>query len=322
MLDSGVNLFDALKLSCGNWSFCEDILNSIAQGNSLSESLSKLPFVVNDTVIDFVRVSEQRGDLSGGLKRASFFLENKDRFRKKLIGALSYPAFIVMVSFVALFILISVLLPSFSTIYADAGIELPLISMAAIRFGEFIFNNLHFIFIFFLCSALALFRYSRTDKGRLFVDHVLFRLPLIGKIRREMILSRFFDNFCQAVKAGISVTDALFMSGSVLGSPIYKESIMESVSMVRSGAKLSHSLNSRLFPSLALSLIAVGESSAKLDMVFGELKSYFEEIAESKVKLFSGLIEPISTLVVGAVVGIIVFAMFMPMIKLMSTMSF
>ena len=154
------------------------------------------------------------------------------------------------------------------------------------------------------------------------LDKVLFKLPFIGNLRREMIVSRFFDNFCQAIKAGITVPDSLFMSSNVLGSPLYKEKISESIALVETGSKLSQVLDQKLFPTLALNLIAVGENTAKLDLVFEELKNYFEEIVERKVKLFSSLIEPISTLVVGAVVGIIVFAMFMPMISLIENMAF
>jgi len=320
MLGSGLGLIDAVRLSTRNHVGLEGVLSGITRGERLSDALERLPLDIDRSAIGLIRAGEERGDLSGGLKRASYMLESKDRFQKRIVSALSYPIFVTALSFVALMVITVVLVPAFESVYSGMDIQMPLVSRLISFFGRFILNFYPAILLTLLILTVVLDRARRTERGGRLADAILLSLPVIGPIRREMMISRFFDNLCQSIKAGICIPDALVSACYAVGSPICRDRIMRSVSAVSEGVKLSLALDTGFVPRLALSLVEAGESTANLDVVFDELKCFYEETVERKIKVLSSMIEPISTLVVGCVVAIIVLSMFMPMIKLINSM--
>jgi type IV pilus assembly protein PilC len=245
-----------------------------------------------------------------GLKRACQYMEKNESFRKKILGALVYPAFVLILCFVSLFILVSVLLPSFAGIFRSIGVELPFIS-------RFILDSGRFLPVFMvLLAALGyrVFTYIMSDKG--------FRFPVIGKMRLKMITASFFSSMSESLSAGMSVMDSITLSAGLVNSPTCKEKLEGCIKLVYDGNGLSESLQATgLFDDTDISLVSAGQNSSSLDRVFTELAEMRSEEIENDLKTFTSLVEPISTLATGLVVGVIVFAMFMPIIKLINTLG-
>ncbi len=232
------------------------------------------------------------------------------KLQKKIAGALVYPAFVLTLCFISLFILVSVLLPSFAGIFRSIGIELPLISRFILDSGRF----LPLFMIIIATLAYFAFRYVMSDRG--------FRFPIIGRMRSKMIAASFFGSMGEALSSGMSIMDSLMLSAGLVNSPMYKEKLEECIKLVYDGNGLSDSLQTTgLFDDTDISLISAGQHSSSLDRVFGELAEMHSEEIENDMKTFTSLVEPVSTLATGLVVGLIVFAMFMPIIKLINALG-
>lgn len=322
MLDSGLSLSDATVLSSRNKPCLDAIRHGIEQGEPFSRALKCSYPNMDNMAVSFIEMGERTGDLSKGIIKAARFIENKDRFRKKMIGSLTYPIVTILLSFTALLFLISVLLPAFENIYSEMELNLPLISRLVAGTGRFMVNNAAYILLLSLAAAYLIVRFCRTPDGAIKVDRLMLKAPFVGSARSEFMIARLFDNLYQSVSSGMSVPDSLAMSGRALGSPVYRNSLIKTERDVRAGKSLSGSLSKEIFPELSLDLIAAGEATAKLDLIFAELRDHYEENIERRTKVILNLVEPISTLVVGAVVAIIVLAMFMPMINLVNLMTF
>jgi type IV pilus assembly protein PilC len=307
LMGAGASISGALDLAARS-DYFKAIAEKVKSGGSFSGALETDVFP--PAVIGIISVAESSGSLSTGLARACGYLEKKDSFRKKIIGALIYPAFVFLLCCASLIILMSVLLPSFAGIYRSVGVALPPISRFILDLGGF-FPLMTAIFIILL---YFLIRYLFSDRG--------FKFPVIGRFRAKLVMASFFNSMAESLSSGMSLLDSLSLSTGLVNSVLFKEKLLASNKQVSEGNALSESLNNTgLFEETAISLISAGEHSSSLDKVFSQLAGLYEEETENSLKTFSSLVEPASTLATGLVVGFIVFAMFMPIIKLINVLG-
>ncbi|MFH1710478.1 MAG: type II secretion system F family protein [bacterium] len=307
LTEAGLPVSGALD-SAARGDYFKGIAQAVKSGGLLSAALDADVFP--PAVIGIISVSERSGKLSSGLSRACQYLEKKEAFKKKVVGALLYPAFVLAFCCVSIFILASVLLPSFAGIFQAAGATLPPLSRFILNAGEY----LPLTAVALLILSYFAVRYAASDAG--------FKVPVIGRFRSKLVLASFFNSMAASLSSGISVVDSLALSSNLTGSEYYKEKLLASLKAVSDGNALSESLHGTgLFDETPLSLISVGERSSSLDKVFSQLSNLYEEEIENALKTFSSLVEPVSTLATGLVVGIIVFAMFMPIIKLIGVLG-
>jgi len=307
LMAAGVSVSAALDMTASSDCF-KVIAEKVKSGGSLSEALDADVFP--PAVIGIISVSEKNGALSSGLARACIYLEKDETFKKKIIGSLIYPAFILTLCCASIFILVSVLLPSFAGIYQSVGAKMPALSRIILDSGRYF----PLIIVLAITSTYFFIKYLMGDKG--------FGFPVIGKFRSKVISASFFNSMSESLSSGMNLIDALSLSAGILSSKLFKEKLAASIRAVSEGEPLSGALRiSVLFDDTVLSLISAGERSSSLEKVFSQLSIMYEEEIESGLKTFTNLIEPASTLATGVVVGIIVFAMFMPIIKLISVLG-
>jgi len=307
LMAAGVSVSAALDLAASSDCF-KVIAEKVKSGGSLSEALDANVFP--PAVIGIISVSEKNGALASGLSRACIYLEKNETFKKKIIGSLIYPAFVLTLCCASIFILVSVLLPSFAGIYQSIGAKMPFLSRMILDSGRYfpLIMVLVPVFIYLFVKHLT------GDKG--------FGFPVIGKFRSKILLASFFNSMSESLSSGMNLIDALSLSAGIMSSKLFKKKLAASIRAVSEGEPLSGALRiSGLFDDTVLSLISAGECSSSLDKVFSQLSIMYEEEIESSLKTFTTLIEPASTLATGVVVGIIVFAMFMPIIKLISVLG-
>jgi len=307
LITAGVPVSSALDLAANSDHF-KVIAEKVKSGGSLSDALD--PAIFPSAVIGMISVSEKNGTLAAGISRACGYMEKKATLRKKIIGSLIYPFFVLTLCCVSIFILVSILLPSFAGIYQSIGAKMPVLSRIILDSGKY----LPLIIVLVIASAYFFIKYLMGDKG--------FGFPVIGKFRAKILSASFFNAMAESTLSGMNVIDALSLSASLMNSKLFKEKLSLSIKAVTEGEPLSASLHiSGLFDDTSLSLISAGERSSSLDKVFSQLSIMYEEEIENSLKTFTNLIEPASTLATGVVVGIIVFAMFMPIIKLISVLG-
>jgi type II secretory pathway component PulF len=304
---AGMPLSAALDSAASSDHF-KAIAEKVKSGGPFSAALDADIFP--PSVIGILSVSEKSGALPMGLKKACQYMEKNESFKKKIAGSLVYPAFVLILCFVSLFVLVSVLLPSFAGIFRSMGIELPFISRFILDSGKFIPL---FTIILAILAYLA-FRYIMSDKG--------FRFPVVGGMRSKMIAASFFSSMGESLSSGMSLIDSLTLSAGLVNSVMCREKLEGCIKLVYDGNSLSESLQTAgLFDGTDISLISAGQLSSSLDRVFAQLAEMRSEEIENDLKTFSGLVEPISTLATGLVVGAIIFAMFMPILKLISALG-
>lgn len=307
LMEAGIPLSSVLDSTAQAGPF-RSIAEKVKGGGSFSGALDQDIFP--PAVIGIISVSEMNGALSSGLSRACQYLEKKETFRKKIAASLLYPAFILLLCCASIFILVSVLLPSFAQIFQSIGTTLPPLS-------RFILVSARYFPIAAVISAIAIYvaaRYSLSDRG--------FNLPVVGGARKKLVLASFCGSMAESLSSGMNIIDSLSLSAGLVNSPLYKEKLLASKGLVSAGNGLSGSLRGTgLFNEIYLSLISAGEHSSSLGSVFSRLSVLYEEEIESDLKTFASLVEPASTLVTGLVVGVIVFAMFMPIVKLINVLG-
>lgn len=304
LLNAGIPLAKALYMSNAP----VEVSDMIRSGRSFTDSLDTSVFPAS--VIAIISVGESSGNIAESINKACDHMEKRDSFRKKLVGSLIYPAFVLSLCIAAIFILTSLLLPSFAGIFAGLGVSLPPLS----RFMMSAAGYLPILCLFMTISAVLFGKFLMSDRG--------LTLPLIGSFRQKLTITTFFATMAESLSSGMNIVDSLELASKVSASKYFKVKYSAIALSVTEGDSLAGAFKaSGLFDEMVLLLVSAGEQASSLDKVFGQLTGIYEEDIENNIKTASSLVEPIATLAAGLVVGVIVFAMFLPIIKLIGILG-
>ena len=283
----------------------------IKSGAPFSQAVSNYPAIFSEVLISLIRVGESGGILAETIARAVAYLEEKSVLKDKIKAALAYPVLVLMVSFLTLIFLITGLLPIFDSIFKDLGIRLPLITSLVIGFGELVIS------FWYVIIGILIFLWFLL-RGHI-SENLWFKLPLI----KQVVLTRTLRTLGRLLEGSVPILSALKIAAATSGSQIYKKAFEKIKGEVEAGEKLASALNRfELFPEMVVQMVAAGESSGTLSEMLLETAEYYEKEAERQVKILASLIEPAATLGVGIVVGIIVMAMFLPLLKVASSLAY
>ena len=290
----------------------QSLVDDISNGVSFSAALGRRPEVFPDIFISIVRAGEASGVLESGLGRAASYFATKDELRKKIIGSLTYPALVLVLSLFSMVFVGVYLIPMMSGVFSSLGLEMPFLTRAIGRIGS-VFLDYWYILILILIVTVYL-------AGRRAWN--LLNIPIIGPVTRMVVLQRVSETLAALLGAGVSLVPALSITSASSGSVVYKKKIDEAIESIQNGQKLSCALkDSSLFPPAYCEMVNVGESSGRLKEVFEDLSGYYGRDVEAKIKSAVSLVEPASTVLVGAVVGLIVFSMFLPIVGMLDKLA-
>lgn len=328
MLSTGLTIIDALEnlaLQTENLGFKETIsemLRDIEGGASLSAALSRHKEIFDEIYISLVKTGEAAGTLDKTLKRLAESLEKERDFKGKIKGAMLYPV-IVSVAMVGVAVLmLVVVIPKISAVYEEAGAVLPLPTLLMIGLSKLITTRWYFLlggifFVFLLFRAL-----KETEQGKVILGNLAFKIPIFGEMNRQVALTSFIRTLGVLVESGLSILEALRLTGKTIGENIYKLILEEAAVQVEKGFSLSTILKSREeFPPIVGQMIAVGEETGTLDEILGRLSLYFEGEAEMKIKNLTTALEPFIIVVMGAAVAGLAVAVLMPLFNLVNVIK-
>lgn len=326
MVGAGIQLLRALeiileqKLSKNLKVEINTIIQKVKEGSSLSFALQESQ--MGDVTSHFVGVGEECGKLAEALNSASHYLEEREATRRRISGSLIYPVFILSLSFLSIILLVMVILPMFSEIFRSLDVPLPLLTKYIILFSEFVSCFWSIIFLVFILVLISLYSYSKREKGQRVLERIKFGIPFFGIISQKIILSKTLKALGSLLSSGVPITSALRTVASSAGSKFYKQRYLSILNDMEMGEKLSASMQkTRGFPPEAIQLTSAGEESGTLADMLIHLGKYYEDETEHAIKSLTSLVEPLSTILVGAVVGVIVIAMFLPLINLMNVLQ-
>jgi type II secretory pathway component PulF len=264
-----------------------------------------------------VRAGEVGGMLDQVMERLAGFLESEQETRSKIISAMTYPAFMVLVCVFVMIVLFTVVVPNFMVMFEESDVELPMSTQLLLGFSNFISN---WWWVFILAGgtvAFLLYKYIHTESGRLQYDKFKLALPLLGELIRKREIAKFARTLGTLLGNGVQILKALSITEEVISNQVLKEDIKGFADNIKEGAKLSTRMSeSPLFPPVAVNMVAVGEETGNLEITLQRVADAFESETDRVIKTLTTIIEPVMIVFMAVVVGFIVFAMIMPIFQI------
>lgn len=290
----------------------KEIFLHIRSGKSFSESLSKFPSVFPLFYVNMIKAGETGGFLEDTISKMAVYLENSQALKEDIRSALIYPFVLSVVGSGAVVVLLTFVVPKFTRIFADMGEALPLPTKILLAISNGLISYWWMLLLFLLGGFLSLRHYLKSETGRRWWDKLKFKLPMFGRLYREVAVSRFARTFGTLLGSGVPILGALQIVKGTLGS----EKMAEIISSVREGVKKGRGIseplkNSDIFPPIAIHMVTVGEETGRLDEMLFKIADRFDLEVRTTVKRMLSLLEPALILFMGVVVGFIVIAMLM-----------
>jgi general secretion pathway protein F len=298
------------------------IKDRISEGSSLTNALKEHRNVFSDLYINMVKAGEASGTLDVVLTRLADFLEKQTALRSRVRSALIYPIFMFFIGSGVLFFMMTYVIPRIAKIFEDSQKALPLITVVLIETSNFLSQNFFVLLLLFIGLTFISYRFRKTERGKMFFDRLTLGLPIFGRIGRMVIISRFARTIGTLLGSGIPLLEALEIGEAVLGNTVYVEALKSVRENVREGTSLAKPLReSKVFPPLMTRMITVGEQTGELEEMLVKVADIYDLQVETTVSTLTSLLEPVMILLMGVVVGFIVFAILLPIFDLTSTIG-
>lgn len=303
-----------------------DILSEIREdirgGNSLSEAFAKFPRFFPSLYVASIKAGEKTGDLPETMSRFLEYQKRVEAIRAKVRSASFYPLLLTSAAVIVVVFLMLFVVPRFTQIYADANVELPLMTRALIGVSELIGSYWYLILIVLGIAVALLKSLFHSSRGRLRVDHFLLRIPFVGGLKTDYALSGFNRTLGTTLASGTPLVPAMQMSRGTLNNLSLEKEMIQAVRRVEEGSSLSDSLKrTGFFPPLALRMVSVGETSGSLTEMLRDIADYYEAEVEQRLTRLTTMIEPILMMVMGLMIAFIIVAMYVPIFQLAGTVG-
>ncbi|MDP2654548.1 MAG: type II secretion system F family protein [Candidatus Omnitrophota bacterium] len=323
MLESGVTLLRSLEVITSQvdseklYRILIQVTKDVEHGSSLSEALAKHPRTFNQFWVSLMEVGEASGTMPMVLNKLAFYLEQQASFRSTIISAIMYPAVLFCVCLIAIAFFALFVGPKFEEIFTQMNVDLPLITRILLKTFNIIKENFKTITIGLVIGIFFLKKYFQTPLGRVQKEKFFFSLPTVGNIYRLIVIERFTSQMAILVDSGVPILHALDISQRLVDNITCAKVIGEIKEGVRQGELLvSPMQRSQFFPGMCIQMITVGEETGELSKMLKHVAAFYQETVETFMKRLGTLIEPLMLVFMGAVIGVIVLAMFLPMFNI------
>lgn len=298
------------------------VKESVQAGTTLAEALSKHKKIYDDLYVNMVDAGEIGGALDTILIRLAAYREKADALVRKVKGALIYPAVIFIVAIGVTTAMLTFIVPVFAKLFSGLGAELPGPTKFVLGLSYFLRSNFITGLIFLVLLAIGFRFYSRTDKGRLLIDKILLKLPLIGELLRKSAISRFTRTLGTLISSGVSILEALDITAKTAGNKVIQNAIKKSVISIAEGETITQPLKETgVFPPMVTQMISVGEKTGGLDDMLNKIADFYEEEVDAAVSAITSIIEPVVIIFMGVIVGGILISMYLPMFDIIGKIN-
>lgn len=312
----------------------------VESGAPLADSMAKYPNVFSDVYVNMIRAGEAGGILDDIGKRLAAQVEKDASIRKKIRSAMAYPIVILTITVIAFFGIMLFILPKIGKIFTDLGgpnAKLPSYTRAMLSVSDFLVGhsimgaipllnkipvikslpNALFVIIVMIIALIYFRRYIKTDKGRYRWHMLLLKMPVIGNIMAKVAIARFSRTFSSLMGSGVSVLDALEVTGKAVGNSVIQKELNDVSQAVKNGQPLGKELlDAKFFPPIVGQMMMVGEETGKIDQVLVKVADFYEEEVDAVIDGMASIIEPVMIIVLGAFVGLIAASVMGPIASL------
>lgn len=298
------------------------IKESVQAGSTLSEALSKHKKVFDDLYVNMVEAGEIGGALDTILVRLALYREKADRLVRQVKGAMVYPVVVGVVAGGVTFAMLAFIVPVFAKMFSGLGAELPTPTQMVLDISGFLRSNALTMLVAAIAAIVA-FKFGLRNPGfALAVDKFKLRMPLLGDLIRKSSISRFTRTLSTLLSSGVSILDALDITAKTSGNLVVQNAIRKSMVSIAEGETITAPLKaSGVFPPMVTQMISVGEKTGGLDDMLSKIADFYDEEVDAAVAALTSVIEPIIIVVMGAVIGGILIAMYLPMFDIIGKIS-
>jgi len=328
MINAGLPLVQALDILAKQTenkvlaATTRDIVFDVESGHTVADALAKHPKAFSDLYVNMVAAGEAGGILDTILMRLATFMEKNDALVRKVKGAMIYPGVIMSVAAIAIAVLLVFVIPVFENMFAGVGLALPLPTRIVIGASDFLRGFWWAVAATIAAGVWLLRRYYATSGGKLNIDRLLLRFPVLGDVLRKSAVSRFTRTLGTLISSGVSILDGLEITAKTAGNRVIQDAIMQSRSSIAGGDTIAAPLQkSAVFPPMVISMIAVGEQTGGLDEMLSKIADFYDEEVDAAVSGLLSLLEPIMIVFLGVIVGGMVVAMYLPIFDMINAVQ-
>ena len=324
MFRSKIPLVEALQILAGqsrNLSFREKILTlseEIKSGTPFSQALARYPKLFSSFYVSMVKSGEVSGTLTESLDYLADHLEREYHLFSKIKGAMIYPALIVVVMLGVLAVMMFFVIPNIALVLTETGQELPFLTKIVIAFSEFFRSWGWILALAFFGFLVLIFRYFKTPAGKKLGDRTILRLPLVGPFLKMIYLSRFAENLSTLISGGLPITQALEITGEIVGNDVYQTIVLHTKDEVSRGERISSVLAQypEHFPPILTQMVTVGEKTGTLDQSLMSVVDFYRKELEHSTDNLLSILEPVLIVFLGLVVAGLMAAVLLPLYKI------
>jgi type IV pilus assembly protein PilC len=328
MIDAGLPILqclDILQTQQENKTFkriLKQIKESVEGGATLAESLKKFPKEFDDLFTNMIAAGEAGGILDAILKRLAGYLEKSAKLRGKVKGAMTYPLVVLGIAVLVTMVILIFVIPVFQEMFTSLGGNLPIPTQVVVALSNFVKSKIVYIIFAIILFVYAFRRYYKTEKGRAVVDELILKVPVFGILIRKVSVAKFTRTMGTMLTSGVPILGALDIVAKTAGNKTIETAIYNVRSSIAEGRTMADPLaETKVFPAMVCSMIAVGESTGALDTMLVKIADFYDEEVDQAVENLTAMIEPFMLVFLGVVVGGLLIAMYLPIFTMAGAIS-
>jgi type IV pilus assembly protein PilC len=300
------------------------VAEEVEGGGSLSDAMSKYPKAFDRLYVNMVNAGEAGGVLDLILARLADFMEKAQRLKKKVVGAMIYPAVVITIAVGIVSMIMIFVIPKFKEIFTDFRLELPGPTKLLIAISDFFANQYGWAYI--LASPVIIWLFLKllkmSDGGRYALDVVKLKVPILGSILAKSSIARFTRTLGTLISAGVPILDAINITKETSGNEVYARALLKVHDAIREGESMADPLRAtKVCDAIVVNMIDVGEETGDLDKMLMKVADNYDNDVDVLVGSLISILEPVMVVILGVIVGYIVISLFLPMISLIQGMT-
>jgi type IV pilus assembly protein PilC len=328
MIDAGLPLVQCLEILASqqeNKGFAKaltEVRGSVEAGSTLANGLRLFPKIYDTLYCNMVEAGETGGILDTILQRLSGYIEKAVKLSRAVKSALIYPVAVLVIAGGVIFLLLWKVVPIFATLFAGLGVDLPLPTRIVIGLSDAIAKFALPLIILGGLGVWGLKRYYATPPGRMAIDKLILKLPLLGSLMRKIGVARFTRTLGTLITSGVPMLEAMDITARTSGNAVIEEAILTVRKAIETGRTIVDPLRETgVFPNMVVQMIGVGEQTGALDSMLGKVADFYEDEVDAAVGDLLTAMEPMIILILGVVVGGVVISMYLPLFSLIGKLA-
>src|SRR6516164_8577481 len=328
MINAGLPLVQSLEILASNQankSFAgvlTGVRSTVEGGSTLCNAFQRYPRAFDQLYCNMIAAGESGGILEGVLDRLSGYIDKAVKLRRAVRSALIYPVSVITIAVGIMVLLLWKVVPIFATLFVGLGVSLPLPTRLVISLSNMIAKTAWMLIIGTGVVVYGLKRYHRTSRGRLVIDGIILKLPVLGLLMRKIAVARFSRTLGTLITSGVPMLEAMDITARTAGNAVIEQAILKVRKAVGEGRTIVDPLREiGVFPNMVVQMIGVGEQTGALDAMLQKVADFYEQEVDAAVADLLTAMEPMIILVLGVMIGGVVISMYLPLFSLIGKLA-